>query len=57
MLWNSGNGFIQSEVEKFKKNNIGFKINNYENKKFSANYAYTNHNFIIQKLYKNPKDN
>lgn len=26
---------------------------NYENKKFSANYAYTNHNFIIQNLPKN----
>lgn len=29
------------------------KIDNYENKKFSANYTYTNHNFIIQNLEHN----
>ena len=44
--------FLDGKIA-FKKNNIEFKINNYENKKFSANYAYTNHNFIIQNLYKN----
>lgn len=36
-----------------KKNDINYKTDNYENKKFSANYAYSNHNFIIQNLLKN----
>ncbi len=36
-----------------KKNDINYKTDNYENKKFSANYTYSNHNFIIQNLLKN----
>lgn len=38
---------------KLRFNDTKSKNENYENKKFSANYTYTNHNFIIQNLLKN----
>lgn len=44
--------FLDKKIT-LKLQNIKFNNDNYENKKFSANYAYTNHNFIIQNLLKN----
>lgn len=41
--------FLNKKIS-LKDRNIKLKNDNYENKKFSANYSYTNHNFIIQNL-------
>jgi ATP-dependent DNA helicase RecQ len=44
--------FLDNKIT-LKHTNKKLRNENYENKKFSANYAYTNHNFIIQNLIKN----
>lgn len=44
--------FLDNKVI-LKTKNTELRSDNYENKKFSANYAYTNHNFVIQNLIKN----
>ena len=44
--------FLDNKIT-LRSKNTDLKIDNYENKKFSANYTYTNHNFIIQNLLKN----